>query len=948
MKKMTKKYLLSTLALSTAFCGLLGVNALTTKADGEVDPFANFRIADAEVRANDPSGIRFVTTVSADQLAAADSFGTVVIPKALLQDGDVANLVIENTDAANIPTEAWLNEEQTAYAGVIVGGNEEDGFVSLPATFYDDVLVAKAYAVVDGEVVYSTNYVEASIAQVAADALNAGDTTEFLQDIVDYVLDDELAFSVTSVETDIGADPVVATLETKGLNAKVDSSDKDVAYWADGKVHVGKKTGTAIITASIGDAVASIEVKVDERVYEYGVISDMKYGFDAFYHDTLKWGPAAMQDVGVAYEGRMTDYGVAKELTDAEYEALLAAGYKGAKASKSVWSTRAPIHSTANSSFGLNNGVVAQVNLGSQSFNKVISDIIDDASIDMNGAYVSVWVRSSVAVNYGFTYLSPMSEYGKYSGKHLGAEFMGTPSVANASANQWVELKYDVNALRVKFAGKDIKGLGFQFMPRTQTGTVEDGTDGVDFNFEIYSIEIAYASTLTGYDLFATNIDLASFGVDNFTQNHVIKNGDDVLEAGVDYSIDNGKLSIAHGTYTIETTVSGDDVAQRTFVRNYTRKSNQVTDINTTSVTSSGWGGTYYGGREVITLDAKPEGYNGTRTDLTAVKGYSGDHQLHVGLDVSTLTSNMATMSDDQYLSIWIKFEWKTTGSEAVAPKMGTTSVNLRSTAVIGNNTVSKSITSYTVSNQDINAGRWVNLCYTKSQLNVAGVASLKYLTITINEYFNDKGDPKTSIYATVYAVEVLSKSSVENTGVIEFFPNNIMAAGWHAPTYQSVAANSQHIASIEKPENYIGSRKENTALAVAGTDANCAFAFNISSFLANIDTLMDDNDYVSIWIKHEGSSWGLFSAKLWLKAVPNRGEGSTSTPGNTLVGDYRPSATALENVNKWIEIRLTKEQLKAAYTSEDKVWLMFEFNIGGGSAVCTTYIYDIAVVNVD
>ena len=148
MKNSTKKYLLSTLALSTAFCGLLGVKALGAKAD-ETNPFDDFAIeSSAEVRTVAPVGIRFVTMVNADQLAAAEEFGTLVIPKALLE-GD---LTVDTAKAARIVAASWLDEDQSGYTGVIVGAQDGENFTDLPESFYDDVLVARSYAIVDGTI----------------------------------------------------------------------------------------------------------------------------------------------------------------------------------------------------------------------------------------------------------------------------------------------------------------------------------------------------------------------------------------------------------------------------------------------------------------------------------------------------------------------------------------------------------------------------------------------------------------------------------------------------------------------------------------------------------------------------------------------------------------------------------------------------------------------------
>lgn len=258
MKNSTKKYLLSTLALSTAFCGLLGVKALGAKAD-ETNPFDSFAIeSEAEVRTEAPVGIRFVTMVNADQLAAAEEFGTLVIPKTLL-DGE---LEIDTENAAKIVAEKWLDEEKSGYTGVIVGEKNGEDFTDLPEEFYDDVLVARSYAIVDGVAVYSENVVEQSIAQVAAISLNAGEQSKFLQEIVDYVLGQDFAFAKTEISLTVDAEPTAVALESKGLAVVLENSNPNVASYVNGKI-TALNAGETTITAKIGEKTTSLKVTVD-------------------------------------------------------------------------------------------------------------------------------------------------------------------------------------------------------------------------------------------------------------------------------------------------------------------------------------------------------------------------------------------------------------------------------------------------------------------------------------------------------------------------------------------------------------------------------------------------------------------------------------------------------------------------------------------------------------
>ncbi len=285
MKKTTKRYLISSLVLSTAFCGLVGATQLKAAEADQTNSFAGFIMdADAEVRTTSPVGIRFVTNVPESVKEAAGEnaqFGTLVIPKSKLTDVN-EDQVIDGNDlerggalVADIPTEKWLSEEKTEYAGVIVGQEDGEGnFTDLPESFYNEVLVARGYVLVDGEPVYTENYTEKSIAYVASCALASGDDQELLQDIVDVVVP-SLAWAEDEVETAMLAEPVEIGLETdtKGLFVKFESKDEEIAKYENGKLYPVSE-GTTTITASIGSTKATLDVKVGARQFAEGVLND--------------------------------------------------------------------------------------------------------------------------------------------------------------------------------------------------------------------------------------------------------------------------------------------------------------------------------------------------------------------------------------------------------------------------------------------------------------------------------------------------------------------------------------------------------------------------------------------------------------------------------------------------------------------------------------------------
>lgn len=947
MKKTTKRYLISSLVLSTAFFGLLGANSIAANADGS--PFNNFVISEVQVRNADPVGIRFVTDLTPEQKAAATEFGTLVIPVDLLTDenSDEAvngfDLTYATENAAKIETLKWLDEDGLSYAGTIVGSyTDENVWEDLPKTFYGRELVARAYAIVNEEPVLSTNYLQKSIAQASAEILASEkeDAKEPIhQTIVDYVLNDEFGFDTDGVQMELGADPVAVALENKGLETVVTSGDDEIAYYANGKIYAGTKSGTTEITAKIGNQTSVVSVQVQDRTYAYGEISDMSYGADAFYHDYLAWGPSLHADLGTNYKGKITDYGVSKTLTDDEYQALLDAGYNGSKTSKTVWSTREKLHSEANETFKLHNGKAALVTLGSKSFSEKISDLLDDESVDMQGAYISVWVRTSVSVNYAQSYVNPMKAYGLYSGQHMDVQCMMTAPSGMQAANQWVELKLPVETLRTKLTSGDMKGLGFQFYLRTDTADLTgqtEGLDGIDIDyFDIYSVELVFPTKFNGYTFAeAATVSLPSLGVENFTENLEVYDGEDKLEAGVDYVYANGKLNgLAAGAYTLKNTISGDGLEQRILVRSYTI-TNQVAEMNTTDVVSTGWGGSYFTNRTVVAVDAKPDGYNGTRAELTAVKGNSSDHQLHIGINVEPLIANLDNLKDNQYLSVWVKFAWYDMSKETDgAPSLGTTYVQLMSQTNRTGATISANLSSSFVTAEMIDNSVWVNLRYTKAQLNVENVSLMKYLSITVNEAQNDGA---TKIAAWVYSAEVLTWV---NNGVVDLNPNLMQATNWNGDKVSDTEGKNHRFATIAAPtaaDGYNGPNHGDWALAYTSTSSYVSTGINISSFIANYDTLMDDNDVIEVWVRgtSEGSIW-----KWWtyLSEKPNR-----DTSNGAHYNVFAQTTTVTED--KWFKIEITKEQISAACELGTINWLRFYQN-SDNNKTTHIYIYDILLV---
>lgn len=347
MKRTTKKNLIAVLSLAllgTATAGAgLGVSfasaenvyAKPTGTNAEVltqaivdSSLESFKVQGASVRTAEPAGIRFLTTISNDDMAeipAGAEFGTFIIPEILL-DGELT----ENT-ANVLPAIAKVNTyskyvpaDSIGYFITLAGDTLATEF---PAELYGTVFAARSFVrytyTPEGETEAVTDYaytsetVYRSISYVASAELydlekeNKPDTNEqsFLNRIITATTADmDIALSATEVE--IG-DNLTATVTgaTDGVNAfkYLLSSDNEEAVQVneDGTLSV-VGSGTATITAKIGvkEVSKTVEVRaltegVEKSLFAYNLtgyngLSKLTVTFDA---DSLNAEDIAMAEL---------------------------------------------------------------------------------------------------------------------------------------------------------------------------------------------------------------------------------------------------------------------------------------------------------------------------------------------------------------------------------------------------------------------------------------------------------------------------------------------------------------------------------------------------------------------------------------------------------------------------------------------------------------------------
>ena len=218
-------------------------------------------ILGGSVRTTAPSGLRFQSKVSAKDLELGATFGTLIIPKALL-----------GNNTLTVDTDKVRNIEQTKWATESVQVNNpkeyEEGYeyfnavlTDIPAEHYGTVIVARSYVCVDG-VYYYSEQIERSIAQVAAYALQDGYTEEMLYTYVDTALAEETVQISLPSMVNIGKEITFELAGNKGYVAIWKISDENVASIDKNGKLIGKSVGEVVVTAKIGNKQAQITINV--------------------------------------------------------------------------------------------------------------------------------------------------------------------------------------------------------------------------------------------------------------------------------------------------------------------------------------------------------------------------------------------------------------------------------------------------------------------------------------------------------------------------------------------------------------------------------------------------------------------------------------------------------------------------------------------------------------
>lgn len=224
------------------------------------------------VRLSNPTGLRFQSTVPAGLKDSGATFGTLMIPKAVLGDGELTH---ETAMVEDVKQTKWATSEvQQFHPNEYREGVEYFNAVltNIPSDFYGTEIVARSYVYANGQYYYS-QAITRSAAQVAAYALEDGYTDAVLYSYVDEAMKgitltmesevDLWESGETEYQLILGGNVNNYAVIWSSSNSDVASVDKN------GKITVGTKYGRAIITAKLGSRTLTCTVIVERKWSKY-------------------------------------------------------------------------------------------------------------------------------------------------------------------------------------------------------------------------------------------------------------------------------------------------------------------------------------------------------------------------------------------------------------------------------------------------------------------------------------------------------------------------------------------------------------------------------------------------------------------------------------------------------------------------------------------------------
>ena len=542
MKNETRKNMLkvTAIAASTLCAAAIAVALPSFNASADIAALDSVSIsmAGAGVRMTGDydEAIRFRASIPTSEYTSLTSnysveMGMLIIPKAELQ----GNLDLEN------------NVEGVAIKQVVVGDsstyvNGENTYYNvalydIPATYYTQDILARAYITVSDGVNTETFYSEEqerNLAYVAYKESVSGNahTTEETSALNNYMSGKTFyalsaaAGSGITLDYDYAYEGQVLDLtwdlDGKWMQSVSVNGDTNIFNWANGTVTM--PAAETVVSAELSDQT------------DTPTVLGTGAGIKGWYNLSGSW-----KDLSTA--GSVVNSGTVTDISDSDWAALKAAGYKGTIEKGKVGSVNVPTNSTA-ITFGV----------GFTDFDFAhYCESFAWADVGEN-YYISVWFKADSAQNL------PIGKFCGYDFTNLkqGAASASPTPIGNendwftTSANTWHEFRFNPKALQSAKYWCEGSG-GTEFAPGLYAYHKGGNTAAITYTFysmELMLNDVETSTVADGADLSLKTINpLAHYTkVNGFD----IYSGDTKLVAGEDYTADGYTVSgLAAGSYKV-------------------------------------------------------------------------------------------------------------------------------------------------------------------------------------------------------------------------------------------------------------------------------------------------------------------------------------------------------------------------------------------------------------
>lgn len=607
------------LGLASALCASALAVAIpsvnSANAEGLQDVNVTLKMGGAGVRmtGEKDEAIRFragLKTTEYDALSSYDvSFGMLVIPEAQLQGELSLENDVKGVSIINVPvkaTNATYEEGDMTYYNVALA--------NIPDINYTSDILARGYMIISDGTMEKTIYSNTQTRSLAYVAYRETLANQNLTDTESSALTNYMSgkdFYPVSVEDGAGltldydyafAGQVLNLnwdLDGKYMKTVSVNGDTSIFSWSNGKITMPAE-----------------ETVVDAELREQTDTPTVLGANGGKYYAV----GAGSANIGSATEIKECE---TEQISDADYQALLDAGYKGSikqgTVTKAVHPTRATMGNASNVSFGVALDGLTMVDIFESSG---WADV-------QNRYYVSIWLKVDYSYNWAKNFTA-------FDVENRTQATGGDVNWDTIPANTWWELRFPLSALRL--ACNWVSGASGSSRPDNLSFGLYNYHSNctADTTLSIYSIELMLNDVETNT---ASSADLTYTGGNPLANSFVKVNGFDIydgetkLVAGEDYTVDGNTVNgLRKGSYKVQYNL----------------------------VSSTIWGGclnAYPNGAVITRKLVVTQSYPVVVDDMSTAGSVKAYTQTHSGAsqainDCASIISQSATISDVEYQAL--------------------------------------------------------------------------------------------------------------------------------------------------------------------------------------------------------------------------------------------------------------------------------------------------------